>query len=109
MIGKENELVIYVGDFFDGLYQGHGTLYDLEDNISEENLLYQSYRGSWFAGLKHGTGYRITVKRIIVLEDEEFEQDDNDTFTINDSLHDIPAKDHRFNRRSSSPMFNFRS
>ena len=108
MIGKQNELVFYVGDFFDGLYQGKGTLYDLEDNMSEENLLYSAYRGSYYAGLKHGAGFKITVKRVIMLEDEEFEEDDN-SFTINDSLHDIPAKDARFNRRSSSPMFNLRS
>ena len=36
LIGKQNEQVFYVGDFFEGLYQGQGTLYDLEDNISEE-------------------------------------------------------------------------
>ena len=69
-----------------------------------ENLLYQAYRGSWYAGQKHGTGFKITVKRVIImLEDEEVEQDN--TFAINDSLHDIAAKDSRFNRRSSSPLF----
>lgn len=70
------EDIMYIGEFFDGKFQGQGTMYYLDPGIEDAN--YVAYEGSWFAGLKHGKGKRILYKETTVFEEEEYDEEGED-------------------------------
>lgn len=91
--------VLYVGDVFDSMFQGTGTMYYFDEPaIDFENLCYVIYEGSWYAGIKHGPGKRVCIKeksyyKYIECETEQRHRDQDDSKPQNNIYDDKQSLD----------------